>query len=191
MRERFTPTEAELLGVNKDIPIGYEPEGKKLVFKRESIIRYTMDIDKYIDQLRIDRIALVDTKMVDLEISKYEKIKEEIKQKFAKQIIIENMLQALTNPVSRERVSEPINMSIFNNPNNKESALAQMQKDGIEIKGKEQLDLSLVKDRYKAFAAMQDGTRLTGVFANAMKALAYLATASEENGPAMLREDLR
>lgn len=186
VRERFTPVEAQLLGVNKDIPVGYELRGKKLIFNSELVKIYMEMLDENIAKLQTQ-----EGKMVDLEIQKYERAKEEIKQKFAKQIIIENMLQALTNPVSRERVSEPINMSIFNNPNNKESALAQMQKDGIEIKGKEQLDLSLVKDRYKAFAAMQDGARLTGVFANAMKALAYLATASEENGPAMLREDLR
>jgi len=181
VREKFTKGEKLLLGDIATDYVGYEKKGGKYVFKKELYSEYQMYFD-----LKLAGIDERNTK----ERALVEKAWKEIQQKFAKAIIIENVLSIITDPKNRDRVLVPITMSVFNNPENPESALYKLRQDGIDSSLGIDTDLSLVNNRYTAFASMQDGARLTGIFANAMKALGYLATGSPDKGRPFVKPEL-
>jgi hypothetical protein len=124
-----------------------------------------------------------------------------IRKKFYKNVILDTFLQAITHPDNRARMLSPITMEMFNGTN-KDSKKTGLYKEGsifrmiqeiqVEAARKEKggdltqeeydraiqiqdpADLSDIRGNYAVYKSNMEGASLTGVFANDIKAMAYM-----------------
>lgn len=117
-------------------------------------------------------------------------IQKEVERKLLKNAIMDVLLKTVTKPVNRERMATPIVMELFNNLENPNSLAAYLSSKGLwpeEVL----TDLSTPEDAYAAFESMRGGALLTGAFANIIKALSYMSTASATDGMPNIKEKFR
>lgn len=121
------------------------------------------------------------------EKNKLLKLKASIDSKFAKNAIISRMLQTIIKPENRARMAMPIVMGSYNDLSNPNSLAYFLQENGL-WKDNPAQDLGFLEDAYSAYELLNDGAFLTGVFANNIKALAYLYTSGENGAIPFLQE---
>lgn len=197
MRELYRRTDAAYLGVSPDVPAGYVVNEKgqyvwdgineqkriiDLLEKRRQ--QATKLYERYKDR------NTVDAGIYSKELKALEKIASTISESIAKNLIVETMLSTITKPKNRERMNSPIVMANYNAVNLPGSLAHYL--DSIDLWDKTTLtDLSHMDQGLAAFKSLQDGLRLTGIFANNIKVLAYLSRAgAENNSPALLSPEL-
>lgn len=100
----------------------------------------------------------------DITTSEYNRLREA----YYKNKIVEGLLTVTSHPDNIRRMMSPISME-------RAAAIVKAKKDAMR-----DLDLSDVRDNFTAFRSNIDGLTLTGIFANSMKALAYMVRSSSE-----------
>lgn len=100
---------------------------------------------------------------------KFEPSNNDEATKYYKNVILESILEIITKKENRPRMLSPITMERLKNL------------EIVQTKKKQQgkMDLSNPSDNYKVFKSNFDGLTLTGIFANAMKSLAYIVKSGQ------------
>jgi len=90
---------------------------------------------------------------------------------FQRNIIVENFIDVISNPVNIQRIAEPISTQVIS--------------DAIDLLGldsKRRIDLSNPLDNLVMFNSNFQGLKLVGTFANAVKSLAYMLKSGNRFG---------
>jgi uncharacterized protein Usg len=118
----------------------------------------------------------------------------EAKLGLAKNIIIETMLETIQDPNNNSRMNKPIfkgKWSARTKDDSKytdQSALSIL--DELGLIDKSELDLSLFSNSFTAFKSVSDGSILTGILANSIKALAYMIRSGDTKKMQDLEKEL-
>lgn len=197
-REKASPTEANFLNLDRSMPLGYVKNAKGQ-FVWDGLNEQSRLIDKLtVAKTRANKLynryKNVNDVQADIfkkEIVYLDKLADQISEKIAKNLIIETMLSTITKPSNRARMFSPIVMANYNAVKIEGSIANYLDSLGLWPKTRLN-DLSRMDQALKAFQSLQDGVRLTGIFANNIKVLAYLARAGKKNNsPSRVRKDLK
>lgn len=148
-------------------PIGYKYE--------DGIIRFDISYDAEL----VDEIVRLENAIETAKNAKFFSLARilnkqllnviSIKSEFYKGLILEEMLKTITKPENAMRMMTPIAKRIWSDE-------IDFLRENNFIQEKE-LDLSNIRDAWDAAKSVSDGAILTGVFANAIKVLAYMVRA--------------
>lgn len=158
-------------------PLGYakNKDGKwqydsKQLDQLEAIIEQARE---FVEEAKIRNKALVGTLQGNL------RNLEGIKDQIIKNLITDTMQEVMTASRNFDRMLNPISMRKFSEVIDK-----------LALGGKVKLDLNRFKTRSEAFDLVQYGQRLTGIFANNIKSLAYMLKAGIPEESTQLKEDI-
>lgn len=111
---------------------------------------------------------------------------EKLEDDYVKNVIAEAMMEVIRHPRNRPRMLTPISMERFNGIYGGES-MKTLLKEAGDPDPQRVYDISSTEGRYMAYKSIFDGAALTGVFANGIKALAYMI----KSGPSGRQQELR
>lgn len=117
-----------------------------------------------------------------------------IRKDYARLVIINTMIDTITNPSNRNRMGKPIYKGKWSAQDpatgkyTDDAAFSILEKLGLYEETSP--DLSLYGDTYTALKSVSDGAALTGIIANSIKALAYIVRSGETEAVAAAQKTL-
>jgi hypothetical protein len=190
----FTGKNAEIMGL-KGQYIGYRfnEENKKLE-------RYN-DFDKIAVQ-HLERIKVLTETIDGLDLAPAKTMLKQVKKKimntrkeYAKLIIFETMMEAVTEASNRSRMGKPIFKGHWaakdESGDNYTPAAALHVLEKLELIADTNPSLTRYEDSYTALKSVSDGAILTGIIANAIKSLAYMIRAGRTPAMTTIQEDIK
>lgn len=166
-RELFDKTIPQI-DVSKDDPVGYDwdPRIGRWVFNKKN---WDDKFPKWYQQAGLDKAL---TGQID-----------RLYEMYQRNIIVENFLNVISHPVNIQRMTEPISVQVITDV-----------LENLKLNSENQIDLSNPLDNLEVYNSNFQGAKLVGVFANGMKALAYLlksgsSTNSSVNYPTLQKID--
>jgi len=96
-----------------------------------------------------------------------------LKKDFYRSLILDSLIKTIADKKNARRIFTPVNKRFIDGPTN--SAASVLESVGKKLE--ETLDMSNPSNAWKAYKSVSDGSLLTGIFANAIKSLAYIVRA--------------
>jgi hypothetical protein len=182
--------------INNGEPVGYRQGKHGFILNN----KFPEKINEVISKLEKEIEVMTEPEAIEKREETLQ-IAKQLRKQYYQNIIVETYLQAITHPDNRKRMLSPITMEMFNGESEqdgwyKEGTIFRMMQDinlqrYLNSTGKkledltdyelqqaiavqEIVDLSDPTGNYKVYKSNMEGAALTGVFANAIKALAYM-----------------
>jgi uncharacterized protein YqfB (UPF0267 family) len=197
-RETMGTAESRILGLEPNTPVGYirDKDGKwKFDYKNDILREYLDKLDSRIaalERLKVSKELTVSVNrlsIINSEITRLEASKSKLKESYTKNMIMDIMLETITDKKNRSRMNTPIVMSLFKDKDNPNSVRSKLELYDAWPED-ESRDLSKIQNSYVSLKSMKDGAVLTGAFANAIKVFSYMYTANTNGAPAEVKPEL-
>lgn len=162
--------------------------GSEVLLKNGEPIGFVLSDNKYVFDPKFDAETVKELRQIRKAIKKFREWKMgtmvkvlqqqerkllEIKREFYKGLILDMILSTISSPQNAKRMTLPVFKNFIDGET--DSAVSILKE--VNIGFDENIDLSDPNNAWPAFKSVSDGAILTGVFANAIKALAYMMRA--------------